>query len=191
MATWRATSALGSAAANATWRVTQVKALGTVGPVWRGTYVSAVADNVNGTWRATSMAALVTTSLQVPVADTSASQTVASPSELCRLDGSASFGNGGAITGYTWRPISASDGGTIPTLSSTSVVQPTFRARGALTSLQFTYGLTVTDSNALVSNEDIVTVAIPPADIAYADPATNTWKACGFLAAAADGSGWF
>lgn len=189
MATWRTTSVLADASAHATWRATQVYALGTVGPQWRATYVAATLDNVNGTWRATSMAVEVQSSLQGPIADASNSQTVAAPSELVRLDGSASFGQGGAITTYTWRPVSASDGGTIPTLSSTSALKPTFRARGKSSSVQYVYGLTVTDANSIVSNEDFVTVVISPADLAFAT--SSGWQPCGILAAAADSSGWF
>lgn len=187
MATWRFTSATGSAAPNATWRTTGIHAEGTAGPNWRLTRVAAESDNSNGVWRTTAIGAEINTALVVPTADagTAAQSAVG---ELVRLDGSGSFATGTTIATYTWRFISGSIGSGTPTLSSTSVVNPSFRIPVTTSPEQYTFGLRVTDANGLQSTEDTVTVSSLGADLAWAtgttwvpagvlwaDPATNTW----------------
>jgi hypothetical protein len=75
-------------------------------------------------------------------------------SSAVTLDGSGSSDSDGTITGYNWTQIS----GTSVTLSSSTVVNPTFTAPASPATLVF--GLTVTDNNGATSPQDTVTINV-------------------------------
>lgn len=89
-----------------------------------------------------------------PVANAGSDQTV-DPNRLVTLDGSGSTDDG-TIAGYTWRQIS----GTSVTLSSTTVVSPTFTSPAAINGSTLVFGLIVTDNQAVASSEDTVTITV-------------------------------
>jgi hypothetical protein len=90
----------------------------------------------------------------LPVANAGPDQTV-DPNRLVTLTGAASTDDG-TISGYTWRQIS----GTAVTLSSTSVVSPTFTSPASITGATLVFGLIVTDNQAGASAEDTVTITV-------------------------------
>lgn len=96
-----------------------------------------------------------------PVANAGPNQTVTT-SSLVTLDGSGSSDGDGTITDYTWIQKS----GPAVTLSSDSVVSPTFTAPSTNSVLVF--GLTVTDNNGATSPEDTVIITVTQAELVTA-----------------------
>jgi methionine-rich copper-binding protein CopC len=86
---------------------------------------------------------------QAPTANAGIDQTVVQGATVT-LNGSASSDSDGTITTYAW----SQTGGTTVTLSSTSVVQPTFTAPAAPATL--TFQLIVTDNGSLTGSDTVV-----------------------------------
>lgn len=109
-----------------------------------------------------------------PTADAGSDQTVGQ-STTVTLHGSGSTVNG-SITGYQWTQLSGASVG----LSSATAQEPTFTAPG--TSGALVFGLVVTDSASLQSNQDTVTITVGGAaptanagpDQANVEPLTTT-----------------
>ena len=99
-----------------------------------------------------------------PVANAGANQTVASKATVT-LDGSASTDADGTIASYAWRQIS----GYTVTLSSATVVKPTFTAPLVQDNTMLTFGLTVTDNGGASSLEKTTSVFVQP-------PTTSTYQ---------------
>lgn len=85
------------------------------------------------------------------------------PSQTITLDGSASSADGFPPLTYVWRQIS----GTAVTLSSTTVVQPTFTSPADITDLTLVFGLIVTNAEPVASTESTVTITVKAGPRAY------------------------
>ena len=103
---------------------------------------------------------------QAPVANAGSDQTVGAGA-VVTLDGSGSFDSDGGSLSYLW----SQTGGTAVTLSSSTVVQPTFTAPSAAGTL--TFQLVVSDGTNNSSPASVtITVTTGPADLALSATAT-------------------
>ena len=97
----------------------------------------------------------VTITVQLAPTANAGADLIANYSDVVTLDGSASTAVSPAtIASYHWTQLS----GPAMTLSSSSAQKPTFTAPA--TKATMTFGLTVTDSNAQVSSQSVVTVSV-------------------------------
>lgn len=92
----------------------------------------------------------------VPTAHAGPDQTAVEPWSTVTLDGSGSTDSDGTITAYDWTQTT----GPAVTLSSSSVVSPTFVAPAALTDQTFTFQLIVTDNQSTTSSPDTVDITV-------------------------------
>lgn len=93
-----------------------------------------------------------------PTANAGPDQSSIEPFSIVTLDGSASNDPDGTIATYAW---SQTAGPTV-TLSSTSVVNPTFTAPATLAGTTLTFSLVVTDNSGASSTADTVNIAVVP-----------------------------
>jgi chitinase len=93
---------------------------------------------------------------QAPIANAGPDQSVAA-NALVTLDGSASTDADGTVQTYLWSQLS----GTTVTLSSTSVVRPTFTSPAPINGATLVFQLSVLDNQGLVSGSpDTVTITV-------------------------------
>ena len=92
-----------------------------------------------------------------PVADAGPDQVVTA-GDTVTLDGSGSTDSDGTIASYLWQPVS----GPASTLSSTTVVGPTYTAPNVIATADQVWGLLVTDNDGTQSVQDTVTITVNP-----------------------------
>ncbi len=95
----------------------------------------------------------------VPTANAGTAQTV-NAGVTVTLNGSLSSDTNGTVATYAWTQTA---GTPAVTLSSTSVVQPTFPAPTVATATAFTFSLVVTDNGGATSAASTVTITVNPA----------------------------
>lgn len=118
-------------------------------------YVDDIAFNIGSS---SQIGVYVPPSNAVPVANAGLDQADIEPWTTVTLDGSGSTDSDGTITSYAW----TQDAGTTVTLSSASVVSPTFTAPASIAGETLTFRLVATDNQGSSSAPDTVDITILP-----------------------------